>query len=266
MNIDQINRVISSIEIDKPGPVSNPREKCKEDKLKEACKGFESIFLYYLMKNMRESIPQSDLLGGGLGGEYFRGLFDEVVAKAVSKGNGIGLSEMLYRSLSLRETEMSLRTKDVRSTTPIPGSQSEVPDQDREILDRVKKFNPIIKAAAKQYVINSRLIQAVIAQESGGNPEAVSPKGAKGLMQLMDETAGDLGLSDVKDPRENIFGGARYLKGLLDRFEGDVRLALAAYNAGPGAVERHGGIPPYGETRAFVENVMRYFRISEQIS
>ena len=137
--------------------------------------------------------------------------------------------------------------------------------QNEEILGRVRRFNPIIQAAAERYVLDPHLIQAVIAQESGGNPDAVSPKGAKGLMQLMDETARELGLSDVTDPQGNIFGGTRHLRRLLDRFGGNVRLALAAYNAGIGAVERYRRIPPYKETTEFVEHVMQYFRIFEQI-
>jgi soluble lytic murein transglycosylase-like protein len=113
-----------------------------------------------------------------------------------------------------------------------------------------------VDAAAAEYGVPAALIRAVIEQESGGNADAVSPAGALGLMQLMPDTARSLGISDPMDPVQNIFGGTRYLAQLLKQFGGRVDLALAAYNAGPGAVERWGGIPPYPETQAYVRSVL----------
>lgn len=112
-----------------------------------------------------------------------------------------------------------------------------------------------IEAAAKRHGLDPRLLEAVVRAESAYNPRAVSPKGAQGLMQIMPQTAAMLGLDDPFDPEANLDAGARYLRGLLDRF-GDLPRALAAYNAGPAAVERHGGLPPYAETRRFVEHVI----------
>ena len=112
MDIHRINQAISSIEIAQPRPVANPRVGGRNEKLKKVCQDFESLFLYYLMKNMRESVPQSGLLGGGLGGEYFRSLFDEAVAKAASKGGGMGLWEMLYRNLSGGKTDRGSGIRD----------------------------------------------------------------------------------------------------------------------------------------------------------
>ena len=113
----------------------------------------------------------------------------------------------------------------------------------------------IIAQAARTYNLPPGLLRAVIQVESGGNPRAVSPAGAQGLMQLMPETARGLGVQDPFDPEQNVMGGARYLRQLLDRYGGDLDRALAAYNAGPGAVERYGGIPPYQETQTYVRKV-----------
>lgn len=113
-----------------------------------------------------------------------------------------------------------------------------------------------IGEVARRHRMSERLVAAVIAVESEWNPRAVSPRGARGLMQLMPDTAAMLGVRDPFDPRQNIDGGARYLKELMQRFDNDLPLALAAYNAGTPAVLTHGGVPPYPETREFVRRVM----------
>ena len=118
-------------------------------------------------------------------------------------------------------------------------------------------YDRYISAAARKHGISSSLIKAVIKAESDFNPRAVSKKGACGLMQLMPETAKDLGVVDLFDPKENIFGGARYLKKMLTQFQ-ELPLALAAYNAGPGKVKSRNGMPRIPETRTFVRRVMRY--------
>jgi hypothetical protein len=117
------------------------------------------------------------------------------------------------------------------------------------------EFDVDISAAAAQHGVSVDLVRAVIQVESDFDHLAVSSKGAQGLMQLMPDTARRMGVSDAFDPRQNIFGGVRYLRLMLDMFQGDVRLAAAAYNAGPNAVVRYGGVPPYRETRGYVQKV-----------
>jgi hypothetical protein len=122
----------------------------------------------------------------------------------------------------------------------------------------VAPYRAEIRAAAERYAVSEQLISALIRVESAFNARAVSHKGARGLMQLMPGTAAMLGVQDSFDPRQNIDGGVRHLRGLMDRFGGDLALALAAYNAGENAVLRYRGIPPYPETQSYVTRVMSY--------
>ena len=116
----------------------------------------------------------------------------------------------------------------------------------------------MISETAYRFDLEPALMHAVVRAESGYDPNAVSRAGARGLMQLMPETALEVGVRDVFHPQDNLEGGASYLRGLIDRYSGDVHLALAAYNAGPGAVDSHGGVPPYAETQEYLRRVFRF--------
>ncbi|MBN2290279.1 MAG: transglycosylase SLT domain-containing protein [Candidatus Glassbacteria bacterium] len=194
-------------------------------------------------------------------------MFNEKLAGEVSGKASIGLAEMIYRELS---TDLD-RHKDVPPAggRPVPERAAPAaPDTDPAArpespaqsggtkLSRViARFRALIEEAAGRHGLDPSLIAAVITQESGGDPAAVSPAGARGLMQLMPQTGDSLGVSDPFDPQQNVDGGTRYLKDLLERFGGDETLALAAYNAGPSAVSRYGKVPPYKETQDYVRSV-----------
>jgi len=137
---------------------------------------------------------------------------------------------------------------------PASGALAEAPGGPAPVAP--EQIDALVGQNAGTWNVDPALVKAIIANESGFNANATSPVGAQGLMQLMPETAKSLGVSDSYDPAQNVAGGTRYLKGLLDRFNGDVRLAVAAYNAGPGAVQKYGDVPPYAETQNYVQNVL----------
>ena len=233
--------------------VSSPEEQTAlqngKNRLKKACQDFETIFISHLFKTMRTaSEEESGLWGKGMGSDLFRDLFETEVSREIAGSGGIGLAELLYRGL-----DRYYSNSDAHQVTSVSLNEKE------PTFQRIQSYHDIIIKAGRSYDVDPALVYAVISRESSGNPQLVSSAGAKGLMQLMDGTAQELGVTDSFDPEENILGGTRYLRQMLNRFDGNLRLALAAYNAGPGAVERYGGIPPYRETVNYVDRVMESY-------
>jgi soluble lytic murein transglycosylase-like protein len=164
----------------------------------------------------------------------------DTVVLLLKDGGEVGMPAAMVRGIVPDEV-----LEEIRPTTAAWGP--------REIVE-------LATAAAQRHGLDPALVAAVVAVESGFQPQAVSPKGAQGLMQLMPATARSLDVADPMDPAANVDGGTRYLGSLVSRYDGDLDKALAAYNAGPGAVDRHNGIPPYKETQGYVKKVKRKYK------
>jgi soluble lytic murein transglycosylase-like protein len=159
--------------------------------------------------------------------------------------------------MHVEDVPRSVRGRSPRKTVP---GQAEAQKKGRWWERRNDAPPDEIDKAAQLYNVPAELVRAVIWAESAGDAGAISHRGAIGLMQLMPRTAGEMFVEDAVDPAQNIMGGTRYLRWLANQFNGDMLLTLAAYNAGPEAVRKYGGVPPYEETRTYCKKVMAYFR------
>ncbi len=236
--------------------------------LRHACREFESLFLNMILKKMDQGVERNSLFSGGAGEAMFRDMLFEQYGNKMAEARQLGLAEQL-------ETEMARRYQlpdtEGESSTPITQitrkmrlkkleqyQQQQSSIEDQILHSRLKPFKESVQDAAKKFNLPPQLIQAVIMTESGGNPNAVSPSGAQGLMQIMPDTAKWLSLENPFNPHENILKGSEYLAKLLDQFDHKLDLALAAYNAGPTRVKEYGGVPPFQETVRYVEKVQSY--------
>lgn len=217
----------------------------KKAQIENASRGFESIFVNMMLKEMRKSLENND---EGFGGETMMELADLQLSEQISnRGRGIGIAEMVYGQLTGGE---QLPMKNVFNSNSLGFFD--------RAKSRLENYNTFISGASEEFGIPEPLIKAIITAESAGKNDAISNAGAKGLMQLMDATAKDLGVKDSFNPKENIYGGTNYINQMLNKYNGDLNLALAAYNAGPGNVDKYNGIPPFNETKNYVSKVLEY--------
>jgi membrane-bound lytic murein transglycosylase MltF len=216
-----------------------------------------------------------------MGKNTYTQMFDQELAMKMSGVGDRSIAESIYRSMEkvlerqkgiensekikidkLLPTRKYLKVS-MENSSAINHRRAKATSSQEETL--FPQYRSIIREAAEKYNLNPLLINSIIKAESNGDPRAVSPVGAKGLMQLIDTTAADMGVNDVFDPEQNINAGARYLRRMIDRF-GDLKKALAAYNAGPETVKRYGGVPPYPETRAYVKQVLKHSAVSQRFT
>jgi Rod binding domain-containing protein len=248
----------------------------EKHKIADASKDFESMLTGMMLKSMTSSV--NGFFGEeSYGGDYFDSIFTMELASKMSSGSKLGLAEQIYQKVTgekwsedlLKENSKNINN-DFNINTNKPDGNTKQINNEPEIsvnsikpsehsLNRLKKFDGVIENYSKMFNINKNLIRSVILAESAGQPNAISKANAKGLMQLMDLTAKDMGVKNSFDPTENIFGGTKYLNQLLKKYNGNVELSLAAYNAGPGNVEKYNGIPPFEETKSYVSRVIGYY-------
>jgi soluble lytic murein transglycosylase-like protein len=255
------------------------------------------MFLSQMYKGMRQSALSegNELTKASPGREIFTEMLDNQYASLNAKnplvsgpqgmknaltGISNSLASQIYRSLRRAEGATEVSSPASAQGLAIPRFDAAAGDSESDfpiapILARLvgahardgkptappamsdEALKPIVALASKTYGVSDTLIQSVIKAESANQPLAVSGAGAKGLMQLMDSTAQSLGVRNPFNAHENVLAGTRYLKGLLERYDGDETKALAAYNAGPGNVDKYRGVPPFAETRNYVETVLK---------
>ncbi|MEA3366091.1 MAG: lytic transglycosylase domain-containing protein [Candidatus Hydrogenedentes bacterium] len=196
---------------------------------------------------IREMEARREAIQRRRGAENLRAFINEEGVLTLTNKLGKYRSDPGYTEIDLDYEPIVVAKKYKRYTSPTEYDQSVI--------------ESLVAEYAKQYSLQENLVYAVIRVESNGDPNAVSHAGARGLMQLMPGTAKEMGVTNIIDPAQNIAGGAQYLSKLVTFFEGDVRLALAGYNAGPENVRKYGGIPPFRETQNYVRDVLHWWRV-----
>ncbi len=245
----------------------------EKQKIAGASKDFESLLTNMMIKSMTSSVD--GFFGGseGHGGDMFDTIFTSELSSYFTESGSFGIAEQIYQKVTGEKWDNSMLSPNKKidpaelkksvqkemEKIEIKNSQSDAISPSKTSLDRVDKFKHIIDEMSEKFDVDPKLIKSIILAESAGKPNAVSKAKAKGLMQLMDGTAKEMGVNNSFDPAKNIYGGTKYLSRLLRQYSGDIKLSLAAYNAGPGNVDKFNGIPPFTETKNYVNRVLGYY-------
>lgn len=237
----------------------NDQEKTK---IAKAAKEFESLLTSMMLKSMNKTT--GGMLGEeGYGNDTFDTIFEQKISSFMSDSKDLGVARMLYKKITGEDLEIKPSFGNAIPAKKISGPKADVKTNPAvspsgSAVDRLNQFEQIIDEAARKFDVDKNIIKSVIMTESAANHKAVSPARAKGLMQLMDTTAVDMGVKNAFDPKQNINGGTKYLAQMLKQYDGDLKLALAAYNAGPQNVNKYNGVPPFEETKNYITKVMSY--------
>ncbi len=245
-------------------PLARNLSEAQKRKLATVSEEFEGMLTSLMLKSMFGKT--SKLFGeGNYGGDYFQSIFEMQLGTYIARNKSLGIAEQIYRSVtgekfdpSMVERRIHISPLSMAKLQKNKGSDNKGLQPSAEALERLAKYENIINAASQKFGVSDSLIKSVILTESAAKEDAVSRANAKGLMQLLDSTAQTLGVRDIFNPVENIFGGTKYLSTLFNMFGNNLDLALAAYNAGPENVKKHNGIPPFEETKNYVKRVKGY--------
>jgi Rod binding domain-containing protein len=233
------------------------------EQIRKVANEFEALFSSMMFRAMRRTVGDNPLIPTNMAEKVYTGMLDDEYANLLSNHSSLGLSDLIFKELMDKQNGYSSLTQlknlgrrdfSLIDDSLVPAGELR---KNESGISRAKKWDLLVSDAAEKYGVDKDLVFAIIAQESAGNPYAISKAGAKGLMQLMDSTAREMGVIHSFNPRENIDGGVKYLRKMLDQFDGNIKLALASYNAGPAAVKKYNGIPPYSETQNYVDSVLR---------
>jgi Rod binding domain-containing protein len=280
----------------RPAAGASPQK--SEAKLEQTAREFERLLVEQMLTAMQESLEEGMFPTSGASSDWYTSLFNQEMSRQITADGGLGVARgmleqlraqdgaeqaqgsagtglldlsrgagmqaglaSLDRAFELRRRERESELLEPLSTLSKRSELYRAARAESTAADppRRAEMKALVREVAAEVGVDARLALALVETESGFNPRARSPKGAMGLAQLMPDTARGLGVTDPLDPRQNLKGGLTYLKRMLEKYQ-DRDLALAAYNAGPGAVDRHKGIPPYRETRAYVARIGNLLR------
>ncbi len=247
-----------------------PQEKAR---LAKAAQDFESMLTQMMLKSMTKTT--GGMFGEeSFGGDYFDTIFETKLASYISENKSLGLADMIYKNVIGENLDMNKIKQELQSVSSTdlrvaPRRKIKVKNDSTAIspskgsINRLNKFDDIINKASKTFGVDKNVIRSVILAESAANPKAMSNANAKGLMQLIDSTASDMNVKNIWNPEDNIFGGTKYLSKMLEQFDGDLEKSLAAYNAGPGNVKKYNGVPPFEETKNYINRIKGYMKFWE---